>query len=116
MKTPMDAIFKRAVTRMLILSVFRQKERYIGEVTIRIAEYSEGVFRLENVYAAIHELLDSGCLEQMRVANDPKEQRRRQYYRITDAGREQLLRMQEKYRKMTQGVASVFESVGNNTD
>lgn len=107
----MDAMLKRSVTRMLILSAFGQKERYILEVAKLLDTHSNGVFMLKNIHVSIIKLEKDGYIEKSQVRLDPKKQRRRQYYRITDAGKARLCEMQDSYQKVTMAVSQVFDSV-----
>ena len=102
---------KKALTEMLVLYLLSEREYYIGELTTAMREKSHRVLNIVFPYAAIYRLLDEGFIQEVkkRVAPDG---RRRQYYQITDAGREYLSQLLSTYRRFTQGVADVMSDGG----
>ena len=102
---------KKALTEMLVLYLLSEREYYIGELTAVIREKSHRILNIVFPYAAIYRLLDEGFIQEVkkRVAPDG---RRRQYYQITDTGRDYLSQLLSTYRRFTQGVADVMSDGG----
>lgn len=96
---------------MLVLYLLSEREYYIGELTAVIREKSHRILNIVFPYAAIYRLLDEGFIQEVkkRVAPDG---RRRQYYQITDTGRDYLSQLLSTYRRFTQGVADVMSDGG----
>ena len=103
----LDENLKKAVTEVLLLHLLSDKDRYIGELTSIIREKSNGRLNIVFPYSAIYRLQQSGYLteSEKRLAPDG---RRRQYYRITKAGRDYLHQLMEIYRSFSQDVADVL--------
>lgn len=57
-----------------------------------VTERTEGAVKLypANLYGSIRELSDRGWIEALEGADDPDEDQRRRYYRLTEAGRDAL--------------------------
>lgn len=102
---------KKALTEMLVLYLLSEREYYIGELTAVMREKSHRILNIVFPYAAIYRLLDEGFIQEVkkRVAPDG---RRRQYYQITDTGRDYLSQLLSTYRRFTQGVADVMSDGG----
>lgn len=102
---------KKALTEMLVLYLLAEREYYIGELTAVMREKSHRILNIVFPYAAIYRLLDEGFIQEVkkRVAPDG---RRRQYYRITESGREYLTQLLQVYERFTQGVADIMSSDG----
>ncbi|MBQ8039294.1 MAG: helix-turn-helix transcriptional regulator, partial [Lachnospiraceae bacterium] len=90
----LDENLKKAVTEVLLLHLLSDKDCYIGELTAIIREKSNGILNIAFPYSAIYRLQQSGYLveSEKRLAPDG---RRRQYYRITKAGRDYLYQLKE---------------------
>ncbi|MBR7010064.1 MAG: helix-turn-helix transcriptional regulator [Oscillospiraceae bacterium] len=103
--------FKKAVTELLILVQFTRRDCYIGELADHLLTRSNGVLSIVFPYAAIYRLLERGYLEEAkkRIAPDG---RRRQYYRITDAGRTYLQALKNSYGRMTTGISAILSEEG----
>ena len=103
---------KKALTEILVLHVLSVKDCYIGELTSLIYEKSHRTLNIVFPYSAIYRLQQSGFLteSEKRLAPDG---RRRQYYRITKAGREYLWKLKDIYYGFSQGVAEVLSGEDN---
>lgn len=110
----LDENLKKALTEVLVLHVLSVKDCYIGELTSIIFEKSHGALNIVFPYSAIYRLQQSGYLteSEKRLAPDG---RRRQYYRITKAGREYMWKLKDIYYKFSQGVADILAE-GENYD
>jgi transcriptional regulator len=94
---------------MLILQTLRRNERHGFEIAEEIERLSADVLRVEegSLYPALQRMLAKGWLsgEWGRTADN----RRARYYRITSAGREQLEREVESYRRVSLAIARILQ-------
>ena len=109
---PLEENLKKALTELLVLHLLSVKEYYIGELTTVIHEKSGGALTIVFPYSAIYRLQQSGYLaeSEKRIAPDG---RRRQYYRITDTGRNYLAQLKKAYVRFSHGVADVLREGGD---
>lgn len=98
---------KKALTELLILRLLSKRQYYIGELTSTLNKRSDGALNIVFPYAAIYRLLEDGLILESgkRFAPDG---RRRQYYDITDLGRDYLARLLKIYASFTRGVDAVL--------
>lgn len=99
---------KKALTELLILHLLSQREYYIGELTATIHEKSGGALTIVFPYGAIYRLLQSEYITECKKRNAP-DGRRRQYYTITDRGRNYLQQLLKIYSDFSNGVAAVLK-------
>lgn len=94
---------KKAVAEFLILRVLSERSCYIGEISEAIRTQSGEALNIVFPYSAIYRLESFGFIAEQpkRVAPDG---RRRQYFAITDAGRERYQQQLVAYRNFAQGI------------
>lgn len=102
---------KKALTELTVLYLLSEKERYIGELTAAIKERSHGALAIVFPYGAIYRLQDAEYILEYTKRNAP-DGRRRQYFRITDAGRKRLVVLLDTYRRFTKGMADLLGEEG----
>lgn len=104
---------KKALTEMIVLFLLSQKDCYIGELSSQIEKDSNGVLSIVFPYSAIYRLQQSGSIVELekRIAPDG---RRRQYYRITNAGQDRLEQLLSGYKRFSLGVANLLEGESRN--
>lgn len=104
----MEENLKKAVTELLLLSLLREREYYIGELAERVREKSGGALSIVFPYAAIYRLLDENAIEEVkkRIAPDG---RKRQYYRITEAGLLRCAQLRQTYDRFLAGVELILK-------
>ncbi|MBE6982368.1 MAG: PadR family transcriptional regulator [Ruminococcaceae bacterium] len=109
--TTLEENLKKAMTEMILLHLLSKRESYIGELTEAIVQKSGGKLRIVFPYSAIYRLLDGGNIyeKEKRFAPDG---RRRQYYAVTDQGREYLARLMHTYSVFTQGLTDLLAQEG----
>src|SRR5260370_40898786 len=95
---------------MLILTTLSGSDELHGfEIAEAIQEHSEQVLRVEegSLYPALQRLLIKAWIsgEWSRT----RENRRARYYRLTSAGRKQLAREVERYRRVARAIARVLQ-------
>ena len=99
----MEDNLKKAVTEMVILSLLDQEDMYANQIMQMMEERSEGAVSIVFPYSALYRLIKAGYIWEAYKKNAP-DGRRRQYYQITDRGREHLEALLEIYRRFTVGV------------
>ena len=62
---------KKALTELLILFLFHEKEHYIGELSPLLEERSQGALSIVFPYAAIYRLTSAGYLTETKNATPP---------------------------------------------
>ena len=103
---------KKALTEVLVLHLLSVKDCYIGELTDTIREKSGGALTIVFPYGAIYRLEQAGYLAACGKRTAPAG-RRRQYYRITDAGRVYLGHLKDVYARFSAGVAEILAEGGD---
>lgn len=94
---------KKALTELLILHLLNTGEYYIGELTEALKKHSNGVLKLVFPYSAIYRLQRDGYISdsEKRVASDG---RLRQFFSITDSGREYYKEILDFYHYFINGI------------
>lgn len=103
----MEDNLKKAVTELVILSLLNEEDMYAGQLLREMEERSEKALNIVFPYAALYRLLDFGYIVEGARHAAP-DGRRRQFYRITDRGREHLATLRPMYLAFTEGVAKVL--------
>ena len=98
---------KKAVSEMLILKILSEQPRYIGEITEIIKRRNGGVFEIVCPYSAIYRLLAQDYITELKKCIAP-DGRRRQYYIISDTGREHLHNLTQYYEVFASGVQAIL--------
>ena len=99
----MEDNLKKAVTEMVILSLLDREDMYANQIMQMMEERSGGAVSIVFPYSALYRLIKAGYIWEAYKKNAP-DGRRRQYYQITDQGREHLESLLEIYRRFTGGV------------
>ena len=105
--TSLEDNLKKALTELLVLTLLSQKEHYIGELTAHIKEKSGGAMVIVFPYGAIYRMTRSGYIAESKKRNAP-DGRLRQYYTITDQGRQYLEQLKKEYDRFNQGVSAIL--------
>lgn len=112
-RTPasLEENLKKALTELLVLSLLCRREYYIGELTAEMERLSNGALNIVFPYGVIYRMTRVEYITESkkRVAPDG---RWRQYYKITEAGREYLSQLLVIYRKFIAGVEDILTAVG----
>ena len=109
--TSMEDNLKKATTEMILLYLLSEKDCYIAELTESLNKRSNGAFQVVFPYGAIYRLLENGCVYEKEKRNAP-DGRRRQFFSITDKGREYLKRLLLTYHVFFDGLQSVLFGEG----
>ena len=95
---------------MLILQTLARLEELHGfEIADAIQRTSAGVLQVEegSLYPALQRMLMKGWLS--AAWGKTRDNRRARYYRLTAAGRRQLTRERESYRRVTFAIAQILQ-------
>lgn len=98
---------KKALAELLILHLLSCREYFIGELTDTLDKLSNGILKLVFPYSAVYRLLqDEYILEsEKRIAPDG---RKRQYYHISQQGRNYYLKLLDTYQHFIGGVNTIL--------
>lgn len=99
----MEDNLKKAVTEMVVLSLLSREDMYAGQITQAIEDHSGGAVNIVFPYSALYRLISAGYIWEA-YKNTAPDGRRRQYYQITDEGRDYLAQLLEVYQRFTGGV------------
>ena len=104
---------KKAVSEMLVLCLLDEREMYVSELIEQMEERSDGTFAIAYPYALLLRLEKFGyALETgKRIAPDG---RRRQYFGITEDGREYLEELVKVYSVLDDGVRQILRTSPKN--
>lgn len=100
---------KKAVSEMLVLYLLQQRQIYIGEISEELKKRSDGIFQIVFPYAIIYRMIRAGYIDEIAKRTAP-DGRRRQYYDITEAGREYFEELYKEYHRFTLGIHNILQS------
>jgi PadR family transcriptional regulator, regulatory protein PadR len=93
---------------LLVLKTLQRGPMHGWGITMHIQQISDQVLRVEegSLYPALHRMEQAGrIVAEWRMSDN---NRRARYYRLTAAGRKQLVAEEEKWTKLTNAVAQVL--------
>lgn len=102
---------KKALTELLILSLLSEQESYIGALTAELEARSGGTLSIVFPYGVIYRMSRAEYITESKKRTAP-DGRLRQYYRITESGRQYLQQLLDTYRRFTAGVADILKEGG----
>ena len=105
--TSLEDNLKKALTELLVLRLLSLREYYIGELTAVIKDRSDGALAIVFPYGAIYRMTRSGYITESKKRNAP-DGRLRQYYTITQMGRDYLDQLMEVYTRFDRGVENIL--------
>lgn len=102
---------KKALMELMVLALLHERDYHVPELTQALASRSEGAVNVAFPYAALYRMIEDGFVQELPKRKAP-DGRRRQYFGITEAGRQYFRDIWAVYRTFTAGtdrlVASVF--------
>lgn len=106
---PLEENLKKALTELLILHLLAQRDYFIGELTETLKEKSCGILKVVFPYSAIYRLQQEGYISdsEKRIAADG---RKRQFFSITQLGRQHYQHLYAAYQRFITGVNTVLEN------
>lgn len=108
----MEDNLKKAVTEMLVLTLLKGEDMYAGQILEAMEQRSGGRLSIVFPYAVLYRLISGGCIVEAYKKSAP-DGRRRQYYQITDKGRQYAGELAALYRRFTGGVELLLEGDEN---
>ena len=94
-------------TRLLLLALLDEVDRYGYDIIRTLAERSQNVFAFKEgtLYPVLHKLEAEGCIRAYEKVVDG---RRRRYYSITRKGKEQLARERTQWETFSAAVTQIL--------
>ena len=104
--------FKRAASPMLVLLLLNEKPMYVYKLSQELERRSDSTFKLNFLYPVLYRLQqDEYVVEYSQEITESH--RTRNYYAITDKGRDRLQEMIRQYNSLIATVNSVIENDGS---
>ena len=99
---------KKAVAEMLVLSLLSREDMHAPQIIRSLEEESGRALTMTSPYMLLYRLIEKEYILEAykKIAPDG---RRRQYYQITDKGREYLSGLKAVYRRVSAGVEQLLE-------
>ena len=94
---------KKALSEMLVLALLHERDYYALELAPAIMERSNGAIAITFPYAILYRMIEQEYIRELpkRIAPDG---RRRQYFGITETGRDYFQKIWTIYQAFTSGV------------
>lgn len=105
----MERELKRGTLEMVLLKMLSRREMYGYEIVTSVEERSDGRFPLTDgtLYPVLYRLEKAGWVEPRWVTQERGVPRK--YYRVTEAGSEQLRQLEADWRTFTGAVNDLLE-------
>lgn len=103
----MEDNLKKALSEMLVLYLLREKDRPVNEITAALSQRSGGTLNVVFPYALLYRLIDFRYIYES-VKKTAPDGRRRQYFRITEAGLRYLEDLLGVYGRFIGGVQLIL--------
>ena len=101
--------FKRATSPMMTLILLNEKPMYAYKLSRELEKRSNSTYQVSFLYPVLYRLQQQGYV--IEYSQEITESHRtRNYYAITDKGKEYLQYMLEKYKELLAAVDTVIES------
>lgn len=105
---PLEEHLNRALTELLLLHLLSEREYYIGELNEALYAHGRSETPVLFPYSVFYRLLQAEYILESKKRNAP-DGRRRQYYTVTDSGREYLSQLLEIYNRFSSSVAAIIK-------
>ena len=108
-KSSFEDSFKRATSPMMTLLLLNEKPMYVYNLSQELEKRSNSTYKMNFLYPVLYRLQEQGyvCVYTREITES---HRTRNYYAITDEGKEYLKFMLEKYRELLNAVDVVIEN------
>lgn len=102
---------KKGLTELLVLQCLASRPMTIYELVKILDEQSNSICKISYPYAVMYRLQDNGYISEggKRISDN----RKRAYYRITDAGIARLEGMKAEYTEFISGMNMLFKFLGS---
>lgn len=95
--------FKRATSAMVVLNLLTEKPAYAYEMSQALKARSGGRYVMSLLYPLLYRMEEQNFIEVARQEISP-DNRVRNYYQITEKGREHLAQLREEYLNLVDAV------------
>jgi len=102
---------KKALVEMLMLALLHERAYYAPELNQALAERSGGAVNVSFPYAALYRMIEQQYIQELPKRTAP-DGRRRQYYEITDKGRDYLEELLACYQTFSSAISNVLQEKG----
>ncbi|MBD5155302.1 MAG: hypothetical protein HDT15_09625 [Oscillibacter sp.] len=100
---------KKALVEMLVLALLYEREYHAPELTQALTDRSGGAVNISFPYAVLYRMIEQGYILELPKRKAP-DGRRRQYYAISDAGRQYFRESWAIYKAFTAGVDRLVDA------
>ena len=104
----MEDNLKKAVTEMLVLTLLKGEDMYAGQILESMERRSGGALNIVFPYAVLYRLISNGYILEAYKKTAP-DGRRRQYYQITEEGRNHLSVLLATYRRFSENMERLMK-------
>ena len=108
-KSSLEDSCKRATSPMMTLLLLNEKPMYVYNLSQELEKRSNSTYKMNFLYPVLYRLQEQGYVSEYSQ-EITESHRTRNYYTITDKGREYLTYMLEKYRELLRAVDVVIEN------
>ena len=106
--------FKRATSPMMTLLLLNEKPMYVYSLSQELEKRSNSTYKMNFLYPVLYRLQQQGYVTEYSQ-EITESHRTRNYYAITDEGKEYLKFMLKKYRELNSAVEVIISSAENDT-
>jgi len=103
--------FKRATSPMMTLLLLNEKPMYVYKLSQELERRSNSTYKMNFLYPVLYRLQQQGYVTEYSQ-EITESHRTRNYYAITDEGREYLDFMLKKYKELLKAVDTIIEGNG----
>ena len=107
--------FKRATSPMMTLLLLKEKPMYVYKLSQELEKRSNSTYKMNFLYPVLYRLQQQGYVEEYSQ-EITESHRTRNYYSITEKGKEYLDFMLVKYRELLKAVDTIIEGKDPVTD
>ena len=100
---------KKALVEMLVLALLYEREYHAPELTQALTDRSGGAVNISFPYAVLYRMIEQGYILELPKRKAP-DGRRRQYYALSDAGRQYFRESWAIYKAFTAGVDRLVDA------
>ncbi len=108
-RSSFEDYFKRATSPMMTLLLLNEKPMYTYNLSQELEKRSNSTYKMTFLYPVLYRLQEQGYVKEYSQ-EITENHRTRNYYAITDEGREYLKFMLKKYRELLEAVDTVIEN------
>ncbi len=104
----MEENLKKAVIEMLVMLLLDEEDMHSAQITQTLEERADESLNLSFPYALLYRLIECGYIREAYKKNAP-DGRRRQYYQITEEGRNHLSVLLATYRRFSENMERLMK-------